>query len=95
MGPRIHSPSEVEQRQRQFETLAAELDQLAATVPHSDVSCSKIEDVLSNIRKLGLYPKDSLVSGNFDEALQKDLSYAADLTIKGRRAQILRIIASP
>jgi len=62
-GPRMHSPSEVEQRQRQFEALAAELDQLAATVPHGTVTRPQIEEVLSNLRKLGVHPKDSLVSG--------------------------------
>ena len=62
-GPRMHSPSEVEQRQRQFAALAAELDKLATTVLHDPVTRSKIDEVLSNIRKLGIHPKDSLVSG--------------------------------
>lgn len=55
------SPAEKKERQQQIEDLASELDALAATVLDNADSNRKVDELFDKLRKLGKWPRDSLV----------------------------------
>lgn len=61
-GPRMLSPSETAAREQQIVALARKLDELADKVPQIRVAYADVEAVLSQLREVGFFPDNLLVS---------------------------------
>ena len=61
-GPRMLSPSETAHREQQIAALADEIEKLADRVPRSNVTCEDVNAILSQLREVGFFPDNLLVS---------------------------------
>jgi hypothetical protein len=60
-GPKMLSSSETHARQQQILALAAEVEKLAAEVPHHSLPFARVTEILQRLHKLGFFPNGLLL----------------------------------